>query len=108
MPPLETVPFSEPVIQFRRFGYNLFCQIVGNQLVRTEIKYPRSICYKQFLCAFILSLIIEKSKTMQTSVVWVQNDSHCRRFVNWSFRIQLVFHTLVHVDGDVGIKVAPF
>ena len=37
-PPLETVPFSPPLISFRRFDDDLWCQILVNQLVRTEIK----------------------------------------------------------------------
>ena len=42
MTPLETVTLSQPLISLRRFGDDLFGQIVINQQVRTEIKYLRS------------------------------------------------------------------
>ena len=43
MTPLETVQLSQPLISLRRFGDDLFNQIVINQQVRTEIKYLRSV-----------------------------------------------------------------
>ena len=60
-------PLGNGAIQsFRRFGDDLLSQIVVNQLARAEAKYPRSVCYRQSLFPFILSLIIRKSKkTMQ-------------------------------------------
>ena len=55
MTPLETVPFSPPLISFRSFGDDKLSQIVVNQLVRTEIKFTQSVGYRQSLCAFISS-----------------------------------------------------
>ena len=43
--------------------------VVVNQLVRTEIKFPRSLDYRQSLFPFILSLIIRKSKIVVVVVV---------------------------------------
>ena len=58
---LETVPFNQPlVISIRRFSDVLLSQTFVNQPVRLETKYPRSVDYRQSLCAFIVSQIIRK------------------------------------------------
>ena len=46
------------LISLNRYGDDWLSQTFVNQLVRTETKYPRAVG----LCAFILSLIIMKSK----------------------------------------------
>ena len=45
-PALETMPFNQHLILCRRFGADLLSQIVVNQLIRTETKYPRYVGYR--------------------------------------------------------------
>ena len=62
MTPNHPLLWNKKLMSFRRLGDDLFSQIVVNQLVRTETKYPRSVVNRQSLCVFIVSLIIRKSR----------------------------------------------